>query len=113
MSYEIAKVIKELRIERGISQEELAKNLGMTRQRYSRIESNQISITFKLIEKIAEYYKIPTNEITKVSQEKKSIEVLFRENLVFENSNEVIEKIKNILEYINAHEKLYYKMKEK
>lgn len=113
MSYEIAKVIKKLRIERGISQEELAKNLGMTRQRYSRIESNQISITFKLIEKIAEYYKIPTNEITKVSQEKKSIEVLFRENLVFENSNEVIEKIKNILEYINAHEKLYYKMKEK
>lgn len=113
MSYEIVKAIKKLRTERGISQEELAKNLGMTRQRYSRIESNQISITFKLIEKIAEYYNVSISEITKVSKEKKSIEVLFRENLVFENANEVIEKIQNILEYINAHEKLYYKMKEK
>lgn len=111
MSYEIANSIKKLRVERCVSQEELVKNLGMTRQKYEMIESNQISITFKVIEKIAEYYKISTNQITKVSQEKKSIEVLFKENLVFETSNKAIENIKTILEYINAYEKLYYRMK--
>lgn len=112
MSYIISQRIKAFRIERGLSQEEVASKLEMSRQRYSRIESNQVQVTFKIIEKLADIFGIATKEITKVSEEKKPLNILFRENNVQEASDEVIEKIQKILEYMNAHERLYYKMKE-
>lgn len=112
MSYIISQRIKAFRIERGLSQEEVASKLEMSRQRYSRIESNQVQVTFKIIEKLADIFGIAIKEITKVSEEKKPLNILFRENNVQGASDEVIEKIQKILEYMNAHERLYYKMKE-
>lgn len=112
MSYIISQRIKALRIERGLSQEEVATKLDMSRQRYSRIESNQVQVTFKAIEQLADVFGIATKEITRVSEEKKPLKVLFRENNADGTSDEAIEKIQKILEYMNAHERLYYKMKE-
>ena len=113
MSFEIANRLKNLRLQRDISQMDIAKALGMTRQRYSRLESNQSAITFKVIEDIAAYYGISLNEITRMSKEKKSLEVLFRENQLFESADGVVSQIQTILEYMNSHEKLYYRMKAK
>lgn len=112
MSYIISQRIKALRIERGLSQEEVASILDMTRQRYSRIESNQVQITFKTIEQLAHIFGIATKVITKATEDKKPLKVLFRENHDGEATDEAIEKIQTILEYMNAHERLYYKMKE-
>lgn len=112
MSYIISQRIKALRIERGLSQEEVAAKLDMSRQRYSRIESNQIQITFKTIEQLADVFRISSKEITKASVEKKPLKILFRENNVQGTPDEVLEKIQTILEYMSAHERLYYKMKE-
>lgn len=112
MSYIISQRIKALRVERGLSQEEVSIKLDMSRQRYSRLESNQVPITYKSIEQIAEIFSISIKDITKVSEEKKSLKVLFRENKSKDTSDEAIDKIQQILEYMNAHERLYYKMKE-
>jgi len=112
MSYVISQRIKALRVERGFSQEDVAVKLEMSRQRYSRIESNQVPITFKAIEQLANIFSVSTREITKASEEKKPLKVLFRENNAQGASDEVIDKIQQILEYMNAHERLYYKMKE-
>jgi transcriptional regulator with XRE-family HTH domain len=112
MSYIISQRIKTLRIERGLSQEDVAVKLDMSRQRYSRIESNQVQVTFRAIEQLADIFGISTTEITKASEEKKPLKVLFRENNFVGATDEVIEKIQTILEYMNAHERLYYKMKE-
>ncbi len=113
MSYIISQRIKAFRIERGMSQEDVAVKLGMSRQRFSRIESNQVPITFKSIEQLADVFGITTKEITKAPVKKKSLKVLFRENNVQGASDEVIERIQTILDYMNAHERLYYKMKER
>ncbi len=112
MSYIISQRIKTLRIERGMSQEEVAIKLEMSRQRYSRIELNQVPISYKIIEQLADVFCIATKEITRTSEEKKPLKVLFRENYNKDASDEAIEKIQKILEYMNAHERLYYKMKE-
>lgn len=112
MSYVIAQKIKAIRTERGMSQEEVSQRIDMTRQRYARIEADQVPITFKVIEDLAKVFCISTNEITKVSEDKKPLKVLFRENQDIKASDEVIEKIETILEYMNAHERLYYKMRE-
>lgn len=112
MSYIISQRIKALRVEHGLSQEDVASKLDMTRQRFARLESNQVQITYKVIEQLADIFGISTKDITKASEEKKTLKVLFRENNNQCASNEVIEKIQSILEYMSAHERLYYKMKE-
>jgi len=112
MSYVISQKIKALRVDRGYSQEDVAVKLDMSRQRYSRIESNQVPITYRAIEQIAEVFGVSTKEITRVSEEQKPLKVRFRDNNMDVGSDEVIDKIQVILEYMNAHERLYYKMKE-
>jgi len=111
MSYAIVQKIKTIRNERGFSQEEVADKLGMSRQRYIRIESNQVPITFKVIEELARILNVTPHDITKQSEEQQPLKVLFRENNM-EAHEEVVSKIQTILEYMNAHERLYYKMKE-
>lgn len=112
MSYVIAQKIKAIRTERGMSQEEVAQGLNMTRQRYARIEADQVPITFKVIEDISKIFNVSTFEITKVSVEKKPLSILFREKQDLTVSEEVVEKIETILEYLSAHERLYFKMRE-
>lgn len=111
MSFAIAQKIKSIRNERGFSQEEVADKLGMSRQRYIRIESNQVPITFKVIEEVAKIFDVTPHEITKQSEEQQPLRVLFREKNMIDHED-VIDKIQTILEYMNAHERLYYKMKE-
>ncbi len=113
MSYIISQRIKELRVERGLSQEYVANELSMTRQRFARIESNQVQITYRTIEQIADVFGVSINEITRPYEEKKTLRVLFRESNDKNVSDEAIEKVQTILEYMSAHEKLYYKMKER
>ena len=45
MRYALGRRIKELRINRKISQEQMAEVLETTRQRYSRIENGQVDIS--------------------------------------------------------------------
>ncbi|WP_069651046.1 helix-turn-helix domain-containing protein [Caloranaerobacter ferrireducens] len=112
ISYILANRIKELRTERNITQEEMAKVLGTSRQRYSRLENGQTSISYVVIKKIAEYFNIPTSEITKVTEEKKDLVSLFREKSDKTKAVKAVEKIEEILKVFSAHEKLYYQMKK-
>ena len=112
MSYAISQRIKALRIERGLSQEEISAKLEMSRQRYIRIESNQVPITFKVIEQLADVFNVSTKEITKSSEEKKPLKILFRENNYNGDLEEIIDHVQKILEFMSAHERLYYKMKD-
>ncbi len=113
MSNLFAKKIKNLRLERGFTQEELSQKLGVSRQRYARVESGTAQITLKILEKLADVYKIRISEITDVNEGNKSLGVLFRENNIDDASYDVISKIQDILEYMGAHERLYMRMKDK
>lgn len=57
----IAIRLKELR--GNINQEDLAKELGITRTSLSNIENAKQGLTLKLLEKICKYYGIKSNEI--------------------------------------------------
>ncbi len=112
MSYNISQRIKDIRIQQGYTQDYVANKLNISRQKYSRIESNQAQITFKMIEQLSDIFKVSTKEITKLSEEKKALKVLFRQEKPNGASDEIIDYIQKILEYMKAHERLYYKMKE-
>ena len=113
MSYLIGQKIKQLRKDQDITQDYMADKLNITRQKYGRIENGQSNITYKTIEDVSKILGVNIKEITNVSQEKATLKHLFSENINEVVSNDSIEKIDEILKYFNAHEKLYFQMKEK
>ncbi|ASJ07878.1 transcriptional regulator [Thermococcus siculi] len=55
--------LRELREERGLTQEELAKALGVTRQTIIAIEKGKYDPSLKLAFKIARFFNMPIEEI--------------------------------------------------
>ncbi len=55
--------IKELRKEKGLRQEDLAKELGVTRQTIIAIENDRYSPTLELAMKISAFFKLTVNDI--------------------------------------------------
>ena len=61
----LAKRIRELRAERGWSQDELAEKAGLHRTYIGTIERAEQSVTVDSIEKIAKALKVPIKELFK------------------------------------------------
>lgn len=55
----IGKKIKKLRLERNMSQEKLAKMLGISRESISQYENNKIIPPVNVLEQIAEVFNVP------------------------------------------------------
>ncbi|MDD2619713.1 MAG: helix-turn-helix transcriptional regulator [Syntrophomonadaceae bacterium] len=58
--------IKELRKQIGLRQEDMAKELGVTRQTINAIENNKYNPTLELAMKLAKLLKTPVEEIFKL-----------------------------------------------
>ena len=112
MGYSVGRKICEIRTERKVSQEEIATELGISRQRFSRIENGQSEISYAMLRKAAEYLAVPVKEIT-ASNEEMDLKVYFRDVDKSAEMNKDVEKIVDILKTFHAHEKLYLRMKEK
>lgn len=111
MSYAIGSRIKGLRTNRHISQEQMARLLNTSRQRYARLENGQVDISFVLIKKIADCLGVSTREITSVTQEDKELVAFFREKDTGKDIVDSVAKVEEILKVFQAHEKLYCQMK--
>ena len=57
-----AKKLKELRIKKNLTQEELAEELGITQQQVARYENNKRQFKQDFLFKLADYFKISINE---------------------------------------------------
>ena len=112
MSYNIGNKINEFRVQKKISQDEIASFLGMSRQRFARIENGQIDVSYSTLQKIADYMAVSISEIT-AADEQGDLSILFREVDNTEEIHSYIDKINDIIKTFHAHEKLYYRMKEK
>lgn len=113
MSYAIGKRINEIRLQKKINQEDIAKALGISRQRFARIENGQSDISYAMLIKTADFFAVPVSDITSVDEEIDDLPILFRD---IENSDDVnasVEKIVDIIKTFHAHEKLYNRMKVK
>ncbi|MDD6233806.1 MAG: helix-turn-helix transcriptional regulator [Lachnospiraceae bacterium] len=61
--------IKELRNARNLTQEQVAEQIGVSRQKYARIESGTNSISLDILSRIASALEVSVGDITKVLDE--------------------------------------------
>lgn len=110
MSYAIGKKINELRTQKKVNQEDIASALGISRQRFARIENGQSEISYNMIQKAAEFLGVSIASITS-ADETIDLKLYFRDVESSDEINDSVEKIVDILKTFHAHEKLYYRMK--
>ena len=61
--------IKALRIAKNLTQEQIADQIGISRQKYARIENGINSITFDILSRIADVLDVTVRDITRVLDE--------------------------------------------
>lgn len=99
--------IRELRCAKNLTQEQVADQIGVSRQKYARIESGANSITLDILSKIARILDVTVGDITRVLDETPSVSYRAGENS--ESSEKIFDMID--LFYANKHmyERLQYK----
>ena len=103
--------IREMRVSRQISQEQMAERLKTTRQRFARLESGQLDVSYVMIKEIADLFGVSVKEITNVDHQQKALATLFRDAYPGDELTGSVEIIERILKTFSAHEKLYKQMK--
>ncbi|MDO5808987.1 MAG: helix-turn-helix transcriptional regulator [Lachnospiraceae bacterium] len=96
--------IRELRNAKGLTQEEIAEQIGVSRQKYARIENGVNDITLNILSKIAKVLEITVGDITRVLDEKPS--VAYRSGAKEMSSD----KIFDMLDLFYANKHLYEKL---
>ena len=97
--------IKALRCAENLTQEQIAEQIGVSRQRYARIESGANSITLDILSKIARVLDVTVGDITKVLDE--NSEVAYRAGSNGGSDGEIIE----MLDFFYANKHLYAKLR--
>lgn len=78
MNAAIGARIRELRDLKKISQEDVAKQLGFSRQRLGRLENGDSDISYNVICKIADILDVSPSRITSAAEKRSSLGMLFR-----------------------------------
>ena len=96
--------IKALRIAKNLTQEQIADQIGISRQRYARIESGTNNITLEVLSQIAKILDVQVGDITRVLDETPVVE--YRAG----NDGGSSEKIFDMLDLFYANKHLYTKL---
>lgn len=99
--------IKALRIAKNFTQEQVAEKIGISRQKYARIESGVNSITLDILSKIAEVLGVTVGDITRVLDE--TPVVAYRAGM----ENGSAQKIFDMLDLFYANKHMYEKLQHK
>lgn len=91
--------IKSLRTAKGLTQEQIADIIGVSRQKYARIENGTNNITLDILSKIAAVLEVTVGDITCVLDETPA--VAYREGANKSSSKEIFDMID--LFYANKH----------
>ena len=98
--------IKSLRISKDYTQEQMAELIGISRQKYARIESGANNITLEVLSRIAKILEVQVVDITKVLEEEPII--AYRTG----KDNTSTEKIFDMIDLFYANKHLYSKLKD-
>lgn len=90
----ICENIKKIRIEKKLTQDQVAKKLGVSRAWYIKLENDEVSIKLDLLPKIAAIFNIPVNELTQVNGQN-----------YFQTTNHNTQ-VKNVASIIHENDKL-------
>lgn len=96
--------IKALRSARNFTQEQVADQIGVSRQKYARIESGVNSITLDILSKVAEALDVTVRDITKVLDETPAVAYRAGEE------NESSKKIFDMLDLFYANKRMYARL---
>lgn len=96
--------IKELRNARGLTQEQVAEKISVSRQKYARIENGTNSITLDILSKVADVLNVTVGDITRVLDETPGVEYRVGSN------NSSSEEIFEMLDLFYANKHLYKKL---
>lgn len=96
--------IKALRNAENLTQEQIADRIGVSRQKYARIENGSNNVTLDILTKIAEVLEISVADITRVLDETPAAEYRAGEK------NSSSEKIFDMLDLFYANKHMYAKL---
>ena len=96
--------IKALRCGKHLTQEQVAEQIGVSRQKYARIENGTNNITLEILAQIAKVLEVQVADITKVLDETPAI--AYRKGVESGST----EKIKDMIALFYANKHLYAKL---
>ena len=99
--------IRALRNSRGFTQEQLADRIGVSRQKYARIENGINSITLDTLARIAKVLDVTVGDITRVLEEEPA--VAYRSG----SKEGSAEAILDMLDLFYANKHMYSRLREK
>ena len=91
--------IKQLRENRGLIQEILAAELGITQQMLSKYERDILCIKVDVLMKIAEYFNVTTDYLMGISEVKRDLQGQMKMNKTLDTYYDLIEIYKDLDEY--------------
>ena len=91
--------IKQLRENRGLIQEILASELGITQQMLSKYERDILCIKVDVLMKIAEYFNVTTDYLMGISEVKRDLQGQMKMNKTLDTYYDLIEIYKDLDEY--------------
>lgn len=91
--------IKQLREIRGLIQEILASELGVTQQTLSKYERDVMCIKVDVLKKIAEYFNVTTDYLLGVSEVKRDLQGQMRVNKTLDAYYDLVEIYKGLDKY--------------
>lgn len=91
--------IKQLRENRGLIQEILASELGITQQMLSKYERDVLCIKVDVLKRIAEYFNVTTDYLLGVSEVKRDLQGQMKVNKTLDTYYDLIEIYKVLDEY--------------
>lgn len=91
--------IKQLRENRGLIQEILASELGITQQMLSKYERYVLCIKVDVLKRIAEYFNVTTDYLLGVSEVKRDLQGQMKVNKTLDTYYDLIEIYKGLDEY--------------
>ncbi|MDO4275817.1 MAG: helix-turn-helix transcriptional regulator [Eubacteriales bacterium] len=97
--------IKALRIAKNFTQEHIAEQIGISRQKFARIESGNNNITLEVLSKISSVLDVTVGDITKVLDDTPVVE--YRAGT--ENSSS--EMMFGMIDFFYANKHLYSKLR--
>ena len=91
--------IKQLRENRGLIQEILASELGITQQMLSKYERDVLCIKVDVLKRIAEYFNVTADYLLGVSEVKRDLQGQMKVNKTLDTYYDLIEIYKGLDEY--------------
>ena len=97
------KRLKELRIEKGISQDDLAKYLNIARSNIGKYENGDLDLNTEILIKYSEYFNASVDYILELTNLKEK-SINYPETATISNSPKELEKAKKVIEFLKSLE---------